>query len=130
MVSFDCSCGSTFFLRGHLWVVTTDASNSPENVVIVSLTTKRQNSDTTVTLTSGNHGFIKHDTVVNYADARIVSKKSIIQRVHDRDFEPSDPFTIDLVKKIQQGLLNSPYTPKEVKKFYSSKTEPPPQKSN
>jgi hypothetical protein len=117
-VNFDCACGSSFFLSGHLWIVITAASTWSEDVIIVNLTTKRQNSDTTVILKLGDHSFIKHDTVVSYADARKVAKSSIIDRVRKRYFEPSDDFTDDIIQKIQRGLLISPHTPKYVKKFY------------
>ncbi len=114
----DCSCGSSFLLRGHLWVVIAELSGSPDQVLVVSLTTKRTDSDTTVILQSGDHDFIKHDTVVNYTDSRIFNKNDLIDRIDKRDFKPDKPFTADKLKIIQQGLLDSAYTPQNMKAFY------------
>ena len=75
-MTFDCSSGSSFFLRGHLWIVVIELPRSPKEVVIVNLTSRKPNSDTTVVLQSDTHRFVKHETVVNYFDAKIVSKKT------------------------------------------------------
>lgn len=124
-VAFDSSCGSSFLLNGHLWVIISEPFGSPGQVIIVYLTSKKQNSDLTVTLFPGDHKFIKHHTVISYADARIVSCEYINRRVQDKDIEPHDNFQSALIKSIQQGLINSPRTPRDIKKIFidSSQTK-------
>lgn len=110
-----CSSGFSFRLRGHLWVVIVELPGQPEKVVAVSLTSKRPDSDTTVVLQSGDHRFIKHDTVVYYADARLFSKSDLISRIELRLFEPDEAFSEEKVKIIQRGLFASPFTPRDIK---------------
>ena len=126
-VTFDCSCDSSFILGGHLWVIITEPFGSPEQVVIVSLTSKKPHSDTTVVLSPKDHSFIKHETVISYADARIVRCEYIKRRVQERDIEPRDGFRDSVIQVIQQGLLDSPRTPRDIKKTFieSTQTEPP-----
>lgn len=117
-VAFDCSCGSSFILNGHLWVIITEPFGSPEQVIIVNLTTKRSHSDTTVILSPGDHSFIKHETVINYNDARIKNSDDIKLRVHERFFEPRESFRDGVILVIQQGLIDSPRTPRDIKKIF------------
>lgn len=92
-------------------------------MIIVSLTSKKPHSDTTVVLSPNNHRFIKHDTVISYADARIVHSQYIKQRIQERDFEPRDGFSDDVIRVIQQGLLDSPRTPRDIKKMFIESTQ-------
>jgi hypothetical protein len=48
--------------------------------VCVSVTTKRPYSDTTGGLSAGDHPFIKHESVIHYADARILDLQRFSQR--------------------------------------------------
>ena len=125
-VAFDCSCGSSFILGGHLWVIITEPFGSPEQVIIVNLTSKRPHSDTTVILLPNDHSFIKHETVISYDDARIVCSDNIKLRVQERDFEPHDRFRDGVIQAIQQGLLDSPRTPRDIKKTFIESTGPEP----
>ena len=118
-MAFDCSCGSSFVLGGHLWVVITEPSGSPKQVIIVNLTSRKRDSDTTVVLSPEDHSFVKHDTVISYADARISGSAEIVTRIEQRDFEPRKKFRDDVIRKIQNGLLASPRTPKYIKTFFT-----------
>jgi len=117
-INFDCSRGSSFILGGHLWVVITNPSKTSNEVIIVNLTSKKQHSDTTTILSSENHKFIKHETVVNYSDARIFKYDDIINRANDRLIEIREKFGEDILKNIQEGLLKSSRTPRYIKNFY------------
>ncbi len=111
----DCPCGFTFYLRGHLYAVIAELEGPPQQVVVVSLTTKRAGSDETVVLTTGDHPFLKHDTSVNYQDSRIFICSDLIDRVNRRFFTPGEAFPHDIIKVMQQGLMVSPHTPNGVK---------------
>lgn len=115
--------GKTFHLptrleeKRHLWIVVTDPDGIPEKVVIVNLTTLRHNSDMTVTLDRGDHRFIKHQTVVNYASARFVEviklQEAIKVGLSTFDEDCSDI----LLEQVQFGILESPFTPNNIKKY-------------
>jgi len=47
------------------------------NAVCVSVTTQRSYSDVTVFLKVGDHPFIKHESVIHYADARILDLRKV-----------------------------------------------------
>jgi len=117
-VAFDCSCGSSFVLGGHLWVIVAELFGSPKQVMIVNLTSKKPHSDCTVILSSENHRFIKHDTVISYADAGIVQSEYLIKRIQQGDFKQHDNFNHDVIRIIQQGLIDSPRTPKYIKEIF------------
>lgn len=114
----DCPPGFSFLLNGHLWTVVASSPHVSEEVLIVFLTTKKDNSDTTVVLQPGDHDFIRHETVVSYADTRIITRQNLITRINEKDFELRKPFDPDKVKLIQSGLLNSPHTPEDKKEFF------------
>lgn len=117
-MAFDCVCGSSFVLNGHLWVVVCEPFDSPTKVIIVFLTSRKSYSDQTIVLRPQDHDFIRHETVVSYADARIVQTDYIIRRVSERDVKPHDSLRDEVIKVIQQGLINSPRTPRDVKKIF------------
>ncbi len=50
----------------HLWIVLTEPTGDPAQVVVVNLTTRIPTSDATVVLNVGDHKFIKRETVVYY----------------------------------------------------------------
>lgn len=118
-INCDYSSGSSFILGGHLWVVVTKPSKTSNEVIIVNVTSKKQHSDTTTILTSENHKFIKHDSVINYSDARILKHEEIIKRANNRLIETREEFDDDILEKIQKGLLESPRTPRDIRNFYT-----------
>jgi len=117
--NYDYGCGSTFILAGHLWIVVTPPSKTTNEVIIVNLTSLKRHSDTTTILTPDNHKFIKHDSVISYSDARILSYEEIVNRANNRFIDIRDKLDNDVMAKIQKGLLDSPRTPHDIKSFYS-----------
>lgn len=113
--------GNTVFLREsrhseHLYVVVTDPSaDDPPSVVIANITTQREWSDTTTCLDAGEHPFVKHASVVNYGDARIVEAANIRKAMEL--FETHRDCSPELLKRIQEGILKSPRTPHKVKEY-------------
>lgn len=87
------------------------------------LTSKKPTSDTTVVLSPDDHDFIKHPTVVSFADAKIHSTENILKRAEERDIEPRCKFRSDTVEAIQQGLMDSPFTPRDIKKIFADSVE-------
>lgn len=103
----------------HLWLVITEPFGSPSRVIIVGLTTQRDGSDTTLVLTPGNHAFVRHPTVVFYADAREV-EVNLLERLVALDTSRlhADPCSGDLLSRIRDGLLESSFTPRKIKNSF------------
>lgn len=124
---FSCKSGNTILLRKidqsipHLWIVLTEPEGDPLQVVIVNLTTKRSGSDETVVLKVGAHPFIKHETCVNYSDAQIVKVEALMRAATSGFFDIPDAMDSAVLSAIQQGLLESPLTPRKIKSFCREK---------
>jgi hypothetical protein len=107
----------------HLWVIITEPDVAGD-AVMVNLTTQRPHSDVTVVLQPGDHSFIRHPTVVNYSDARLVNTPQLDAAINAGICRQLDPVTPAVLKRIQTGLLLSPLTPNKIKTEYRVRTEP------
>jgi hypothetical protein len=107
--------------KEHLWIVVTEPYGKPSEVVIVNLTTRRDGSDLTVILKPGDRAFIKHETVVNYSDARIVQAGALLSFLALQRDARNDDCSGELLARIKQGLLDSPFTPNKVKTYCSER---------
>lgn len=81
---------------------------------MVNITTLRSHSDRTVILRKGDHPYILHDSVVSYQDAQELSVVKIQAQI-DRGWPQCDSCSDELLKKVQAGLLASPFTKKSIK---------------
>jgi hypothetical protein len=98
----------------HLWILVTDPHQESQKVVMVNITTLRSHSDRTVILRKGDHPYILHDSVVSYQDAQELSVVKIQAQI-DRGWPQCDSCSDELLKKVQAGLLASPFTKKSIK---------------
>lgn len=101
----------------HLWVLILCSDPVTMETVIVNLTTQRSHSDTTLVLQPGDHPFVKHPSVVHYGDARIVDGRPIEAALMAGTFPAHSDCSPDLLHRIQEGLLTSPFTPGKVKMY-------------
>jgi len=110
--------GRTLFLTagGHLWVVVTEPVGDPTQVVIVNLTTARGGSDSTVILEPGEHPFVSRPTSVRYSDARLANVTTL-QALAGGPGDTHQDFATEVLGRIRQGLLDSPFTPEWLKGF-------------
>lgn len=118
----DLYPGTTFYYRkpesavAHLHIILTDPEEIRGKVlvVMVNLTTQRRGADNTVVLDVGDHPSIKHPSVVAYVYAELFPIDKLLRYLNeersliDYDLEP------DVLRKVQQGLLESDFTPLEV----------------
>ena len=119
------NCGDTFLIpksardTEHLWIIVTEIDASTNRAVCVNVTTRQSYSDTTLVLQVGDHAFIQHESVVNYSDAREMPIDLVEQALQTRTnqfvCERRDPCTAALLNRIQQGLITSKQTPKDIK---------------
>jgi hypothetical protein len=120
-------CGDTFLLpkssndTEHLWIVITEPDANGESVC-VNITTRRSYSETTVVLQPGNHPFIAHESVIFYADARIIKLKNVEMALNAavKKFAcvSKDPCGADLLRRIQAGMIASKQAKKGVKEYF------------
>lgn len=100
-------------VTSHLWIILTDLDGDGK-VVIVNVTSLRPDTaDKTTVLRAGDHPFIKHDSVVYYADARFADANQI-----EAGLGMNSPLFVQhpscselLIKRISEGLLTSEFTP-------------------
>jgi len=116
------ACGDTFLIEdedgpeSHLWIVITPPSEG--EVVIVSVTSSRKKSETLVTLNKGDHPFIEHDSVIAYRYSRIVTTESIETAIRNGTARRREAVSAKLLKRAQEGLLESDFTPHGIKALY------------
>lgn len=111
--------GRTLFLTkdSHLWIVISEPDDAGR-VLIVNLTTKRTTSDATVVLVPGDHPYVKHDTAVAFAYARLAKVDTLEALVNEGPGSFHADIPPALLMRIQQGLLVSPHTPNWIKAYF------------
>ena len=103
--------GST---RPHLYVAVTDPD--PEgNFVIANITSQSESKDQSCVLDVGDHPFIRKQSVVNYAEARITNQDAVSAGARRGVIQYDAPVTPEALAKIQAGALASPQTELGVK---------------
>jgi hypothetical protein len=115
-------CGDTFFFKppgssapiDHLWIVVTDPQPPDSLLVIVGVTTLRNNCDQTVPLKKGDHPFIASQSAVFYGDAQIITELTIADAVKNKSAQVRQACSPNLLKLIQDGIFASPYTSKKI----------------
>lgn len=120
-------CGDTFLIPKkvdqveHLWIILTEPDPRTREAACVNISTLRDSSEKTVILRVGDHKFVRHDSVIFYADARILDLSKVEELLNKPQglFVCSihDPCSPDLLKKVQEGLLKSRRVKKEIKEF-------------
>jgi len=88
---------------------------------MVNFTTCRSHSDATVVLKAGEHPFVRHDTVVNYQDARRTDSQSLIKACTQGVISKHEPCDSLVLKKIQRGFAKSPRTPADIMRYVGDK---------
>jgi hypothetical protein len=122
---FDGNPGDTLWFHEmyqeipHLYVVVTPPVGTPPLAVVVNLTSQRAHSDTTVILQEGDHPFLKDPTAVNYKYARLLSIEWLKKEIDAKIAWADVPFKPDVLKRIQDGVLQSPFTPHNIKKHFA-----------
>lgn len=114
-------CGDTVLipapgsdLTPHLWIIVTEPVQDTHLCVIVNVTTLRNSQDRTVTLSVGDHPFIRHQSSVRYSDGRFADVRRLRADLAAGTAARRDPCTPQLLRLVQDGIIASPYTPKKI----------------
>jgi hypothetical protein len=111
--------------RKHLFVLLTDPIKSPgfqdKQVLLVNIATVPAPLpyDATCIIQPAEHRFIKHESYVFYAKARIEAANALLRGVKSGQLIPHDIMDQTLVQRISDGLLQSPHTSPKILRFYA-----------
>jgi hypothetical protein len=101
----------------HLWIVLTEPQAPDFQCVIVNLTRQQPRSDNTVVLRPGDHPYITKDSVIRYGDTLIVDARDLDGFLKKHMAKGHDRCPADLLKRILDGAIASPFTPKKIADF-------------
>ena len=116
------NCGDCFLAgesdeeKLHLRVVVT--SPVAGEVIVVSITTRRRNSESLVVLLPGAHPFIQHESVVAYRYSEIRTVESIEAALKNGQAQRREPMPPDALRRIRAGLRDSDHTPNGVRHYF------------
>lgn len=116
------SCGDCFLAgedeeeKLHLRVIATPPA-ADGCVVVVSVTTLRRNSESLVLIDVGDHPFIRHKSTVSFRYAEINWISAIEAAISTGSAKHRGKVDGLLLKRIQNGLIESDFTPNGVRHF-------------
>ena len=91
----------------HLWIVVTDPFGDPPMVPVVSISTRRPESEDTVVLRSGDHPFVRRESVIFYPDTRMVRADQLEALLQSGAGARHAKCSAELLARVQRGLLDS-----------------------
>jgi hypothetical protein len=116
--------GSTFINKStpkapsHLWIIISSPFGNPEKVIIVNLTTWRDQAvelnDGSCIVNSGEHGFVKTKSYIYYREAKDPLIENLQKAMQAGLITPHESCSTDLLCKILLGAEKSPFTPLKV----------------
>lgn len=119
-------CGECF-LAGeldeilHLRIIVTEPLAG--EVVVVSVTSRRRNSENLVVLGPGDHPFIQRESVVAFRYSEIRTVESIEAALANGQAHRREPIQLDLLRRIRAGLTDSDFTPNGVRQYFAERAE-------
>jgi hypothetical protein len=111
--------------RKHLFVLLTDPVEAPgfdeKQVLLVNIASVSNSVyfDSTCLLKPGEHRFIKHDSYVLYAKARIQTANALLRGVKSGQLIPQEIMDQAVVQRICDGLQQSPHTTPRILRIYA-----------
>ena len=103
--------GRTYFARAginpHLYVVISDPSQYPDEVVLVNMTTLRPYSDTGCIIEVDEHSFVTKQTCIEYQHAVVTTLYQLGRTINSGAYVEKDPVSEDLLQRIRLGAAES-----------------------
>lgn len=102
----------------HLFAILTDVNADGEHL-LVSVTSIKENQkyDVTCTLTAGEHPFIKHPSFALYRLADVQKAEKLVRMVEGWVYRPHQDISDDLLARLSEGVVKSPFTPRRIITF-------------
>lgn len=91
----------------HLWIIVNDPSKSPELIVMVNMTTHRDDKDQACVLDVGDHPYIKRRTCINFSQAKMVLMENLDALIQSGKLVSHQPCSELLLKRIRDAIPNS-----------------------
>ncbi|HVZ17447.1 MAG TPA: hypothetical protein VG897_10050 [Terriglobales bacterium] len=117
------NCGDAFLFGTdddpddyHLWIVVSPPKLG--EVVTVCVVSAHKRSERLVVLNQGDHEFITHESVIAYKWSRILLVADIEAAVAKGVAKKKPPMSAELLKKIQNCLVESDHTPNGVRHYF------------
>lgn len=118
-------CGDTYLLydeddiggKPHLHIVISEP-NQADEVVLVSVTTRRAKSDTMVCLNPGEHEFIVQPSVITYAYSKVLTVARLGEMVDRGEANPKQRTSDVLLKRAQDGMAETDRASYETKRLF------------
>jgi len=104
----------------HLWVVLTNPTGQPPEVLTVMLTTRRAHTDDTVILQPRDHPFVQRETAVSYKTATYRRVSAILGKMKAGKCELRETIREPVLHRIRDGLLESPHTIHAIRRRFDS----------
>jgi len=101
----------------HLWVIISDPNQDRARLVAVNLTSQRTDKEQTCVIQPGEHAFVKHETVVMYAGARVVSESMLLSAKAAGMLRFPRAVSQALLKRIREGAEKSNRLPIAAKRI-------------
>lgn len=107
------SVGDTLLIRAlpnnkeHLFIIIAIETSS-DSALLVNVTSLKIGCDNSCCISVGEHPFVRHVSVINYADSRITPISNLEYCLNEGIFKKHIPISGKLLKRIQDGALKSP----------------------
>lgn len=95
----------------HLYVVISDPLKNPNEVVLVSLTTRDHGVDESCVVSEGDHPHIDHESCIDYSRAEILSEAAIDNAVANERVRPVEDASPQLLCAIWRGAEETKHLP-------------------
>ncbi len=106
--------------RKHLFICLTDCYGAEKETLTVSVSSYRAGlpADLTCKLFPGDHPFLKHESYVDYGNARIISANKLVEGVKQDLFVQKEPLATCIFARVCFGLEQSLRTSPKNREFY------------
>ena len=111
-----------YFDTEHLFIIIA-IEKSSNSALMVNVTSHKGGCDESCVLNIGDHPFVTHRSVINYADARIANIDKIAESIASGSFKGHYPVSSHILERIQQGGLSSSAISFKCHYFLSSNIE-------
>lgn len=111
--------------KNHLLIVLNDPHGPPGQVLLVPICSIKppKPHDATCELKAGDHGFLRHDSYIDYYFARTEPAQKLVEGVKRGVFVDKGTIDQPLYERIVAGLYSSKFTPRFAKTFLSEVAE-------
>lgn len=95
----------------HLYVVASDPGKNPQEVVLVSFTTRDIGVDESCIVYEGDHPRVTHESCVDYRRAKILSEAQIDRAVTSGQVRSVEPVSEEMLQAIWRGASETRFLP-------------------